>query len=233
MRRQSILISVLVALQLVPSLQAEQFARGHLLIVGGGDTPLEARREALDLAGGVEAQVVVLPYARDTDSRGVKSVSLWKKVGARNVINTSKMEPPHVARAIRAAALIWMPGGNQSRLMGSLAEMGVVELLRSRYQDGIVVGGSSAGAAVMSRIMITQNQEEDALGAQTTPTAKGLGLLPGTIVDQHFVKRDRYNRFLSAILDRPWLLGIGISEDTAIMVYPDGALKSWAPVASF
>jgi cyanophycinase len=92
------------------------------------------------------------------------------------------------------------------------------EAIRARYQAGAVVGGTSAGAAVLSQVMITGEAQLDRLRRGATQTIDGLGLWPSAIVDQHFVRRQRFNRLLSAVLDRPQLVGVGVDESTAAVV---------------
>lgn len=235
-------------------------ARGHLLIVGGGGTSSEMFERALAAAGGVDARVVVLPQASESAETGANSAKAWRDAGARNVAVLDKLDSVRSAAELRAASVIWFTGGVQTRLMKALNEAQLVELVRERYRDGAVVGGTSAGAAVMSATMITgdydlgggakasakaaqasassnaaaqqgaagaaprANAEEEDSGlryirAGTNVFAEGLGLLPGAIVDQHFVQRQRFNRLLSALIDHPECVGIGIDEKTAILVH--------------
>jgi cyanophycinase len=119
---------------------------------------------------------------------------------------------------VRRAKLIWMGGGDQNRLMQALSKTGVPEAIREGFRGGAVVGGTSAGAAVMSKVMITGEADLDRIQAGATKTADGLGLWEGVIVDQHAVKRSRLNRLLSAVLDRPELVGVAIDEETAAVV---------------
>jgi cyanophycinase len=117
-------------------------------------------------------------------------------------------------KAIESANLIWMPGGDQNRLMKALPA-GVIDTIRKRFREGAVVGGTSAGAAVLSQVMITGEADLRAIRRGATQTADGLALWPRAIVDQHFVRRQRFNRLLSAVLDRPELVGVGVDESTA------------------
>ncbi|HEX6040894.1 cyanophycinase, partial [Longimicrobium sp.] len=111
----------------------------------------------------------------------------------------------------------------------------VLRALHERYRDGAVIGGTSAGAAIMSDSMLTGNQVaagEDTIGyhgdeyprvaRRTIEVVRGLGFLPGTLVDQHFLRRERQNRLLSVVLERPSMIGVGIDEGTAVIVRPDG-----------
>jgi len=92
-------------------------------------------------------------------------------------------------------------------------------VIRDRYQHGAIVGGTSAGAAIMSAAMITGEADLQSITAGKTEIADGLGLWPEVIVDQHFLKRQRMNRLISAVLDRRTLVGVGIDESTAVIVH--------------
>jgi cyanophycinase len=120
--------------------------------------------------------------------------------------------------ALAAATLIWFPGGDQSKLMKALEDARLVDDVARRYRQGAVVGGTSAGAAVMSPLMLTGEADLESVRARTTELVPGLGLWHDAIVDQHFVKRRRWARLLSAVLDHPEYVGVGIDERTAVEV---------------
>ena len=133
-----------------------------------------------------------------------------------------------------SATGIWFCGGDQARLTDVLGGTASLRAIHARYQAGAVVGGTSAGAAIMSDSMITGDQtppgdttgyygdEYPTIERRRIEVTPGLGFLHGAIVDQHFLRRERHNRLLSAVLERPGLLGVGIDESTAIEVSPDG-----------
>ncbi|MEM7516864.1 MAG: cyanophycinase [Planctomycetota bacterium] len=218
MRRASLLLLLLV---LSCSLRASTSwapAPGTLVVVGGGGTPDEVVAHALELAGGSKAKVAVLPFASSREDRGVPTVEMWQEAGAAEVWNLDDPAAGDAAERLSEANLIWMPGGDQTRLIRELKERGLLELVRERHAAGVVAGGTSAGAAVMSLRMLTGPPREDGLLIERANVSEGLGLWPGVIVDQHFVQRDRYGRLLSAVLDKPELVGVGISERTAAIV---------------
>jgi cyanophycinase len=193
---------------------------GHLVIVGGGGTPDRVVARAIELAGGGAARAVVLPQASSRAEAGEESVAYWKEKGLANVVSLDLADPAAARSAIEAAEFIWFPGGDQSRLLAAIDAAGLREAIRARYWAGAVVGGTSAGAAVMSPRMIVGGETADleVVRAGSVELVEGLGLLPGTIVDQHFLRRQRFNRLLSAVLEHPDLVGIGIDEKTAIVV---------------
>ena len=111
-----------------------------------------------------------------------------------------------------------MPGGSQSRFMEAIKGNGLDDVIRARHRAGTLVGGTSAGAAVLSTVMITGDADLQNIQAGKTVTSTGLGIWPDVIVDQHFLQRQRGNRLISAVLDRPTLVGVGIDERTAVVV---------------
>jgi cyanophycinase len=143
------------------------------------------------------------------------------------------------AAALRldSATGIWFSGGDQALVTAALAGTPVLRAMQRRYREGAAIGGTSAGAAIMSDSMITGNQtppgdttgyygdEYPAIARRRVEIVPGLGFLPEAIVDQHFIRRERHNRLLSAVLERPALLGVGIDESAALEVGPDGRWK--------
>jgi cyanophycinase len=217
---KSVLLRVLVAAGLLLAGHgsfASPPRRGALVVVGGGGVPEGARAKALALCGAREPLVVVLPQASALKDRGKSSVAPWKKSGAARVLVLDPLDETSRG-AIEEADVIWLPGGSQSRLVGALQDAGLVDVIRARHAAGAVVAGTSAGAAVMSARMLTGEADLRAVRAGTTELAEGFGLWDGVIVDQHFVRRQRNNRLLSAVLDNPSLVGYGIDERTACVV---------------
>lgn len=208
--------ALLLALALhFPSAHAQ--ASGPIVAVGGGGTTPAIVAKTLELAGGRNAIVAVLPQASELPTAGDGSVKMWNEAGAKSVRVVS-FDNRDTARAIlREATLIWMPGGSQSRFMEKIEGTGLAELIVERHRAGAVVGGTSAGAAVLSVEMITGEADLKGLKAGTTVLKKGLGLLPGVLVDQHFLQRQRGNRLISGVLDHPTLVGVGIDEATAVI----------------
>jgi cyanophycinase len=212
MRHPIVAVLILVATM---SVSAQS---GTLVIVGGGNTGPEIVSRALDLAGGKNAIVAVLPQSSAEPDAGDESVTMWREAGARDARKVSFADRSAAASALERATLIWMPGGDQNRFMKEIDGTGLADVIRKRYRAGAVVGGTSAGAAVISDAMITGDADLRSLTSQKTVIAKGLGLWPEVIVDQHFLKRQRGNRLLSAVIDHPALVGVGIDEATAVIV---------------
>ncbi|HEX6809414.1 MAG TPA: cyanophycinase [Gemmatimonadaceae bacterium] len=213
--------------------------KGTLFIVGGGEQPKELVQAFVDLAGGSHARIAVVPTATEESAEaGKEKVDELRGYGAQAfVVDVSRKQAQSdsVVKLIGTATGIWFGGGDQVKLADSLVGTAALRAMLARYRAGAVVGGTSAGAAVLSDSMITGNQkrpEADSVGyygdefpniargaIQISP---GFGFITNAIVDMHFIRRERANRLLEAVLERPSLLGVGIDEGTAVRVDPDG-----------
>jgi cyanophycinase len=216
-------------------LQAGTAGKGHLLIIGGGDKPAPALREFVALSH--NKPVLVITSASEVPQEsGPENVQLFHEAGAQKVnwihiTDKTMANTDSVVSLITEAGGVFFTGGDQDRLMKRLdSTRSSAEILNLYFKKGGIIGGTSAGAAVMSKVMITGNEliNRDTTNIFITiqknnvETKKGFGFLDKVIIDQHFVVRKRHNRLISEILEHPELLGIGIDEDTAILVYPDG-----------
>ena len=183
--------------------------------MGGGGTTDAIVKKALALAGGAKAIVAVLPQSSAAEGAGDDSVAMWRQAGAADVAKID-LANAGARAALERATLIWIPGGDQTRFMKAIAGTGLADVIRARLKSGAVVGGTSAGAAVLSLMITGDEYDLKGVTAGTTTTADGLGLWSDVIFDQHFLKRQRQTRLLSLVLDRPSLVGIGIDEATAV-----------------
>ncbi len=194
-------------------------AKGCLVVEGGGKPSIDVRKRFLALAGGAACRVVVIPQASALPDSGPIAATRWRDLGAQNVTILDLADLVAAVDLIRHADLIWIGGGDQERLMRRLKGTGLPEAIRARYRDGATVGGSSAGAAVMSRTMISRGGEDFPKPLANFPIfAEGLGLWPEVIVDQHFLKLKRTDRLRRAVEEYPDLIGVGIDESTAVIV---------------
>lgn len=210
--------------------------KGTLVIVGGGDTPPDVDRRFVELAGGAgKARIALLPMAlRNNDEEAREVTADFERLGAKvELVNMSARGARFASTAKRLETFtgFWFLGGDQSRLSGILVDSPALDAIVRRYQEGAVVGGTSAGAAVMSGVMLTGRYRVEQppgdvemfnIGRGMKEVTKGFDFIKGAIIDQHFDTRPRYNRLLSAVLDHPQLLGVGIDEQTALIVRPDG-----------
>jgi cyanophycinase len=191
--------------------------KGTLVAIGGGTTTVEIVDKTFELAGGRSAKVAIVAEANPETGTG--SLEMWKRTGAKNVVLINVGQPAAAKASLNEASLIWMPGGLQGVFMNALRGTGLEDVIRRRYRDGAVVAGTSAGAAVMSKVMIGGRSDLDSLKAGTAPyLMDGLGLWPQVIVDQHFLQKGRFNRLALAAIDHSELVGIGIDEETAVIV---------------
>ena len=217
MARLARVLVALLACAAIPA-SAQPAPKGHLVIVGGGGTPDVVLAKALDLAGGPAAKIVIFPQASELAETGDVNVAMWKKAGATDVRWIPLTDPNAAREAVESAAFIWFPGGDQVKLMKAFDGTGVPEAIARRYTAGAVVGGTSAGAAVMTAVMLTGDADLQSITVGATKTLPGLGLWPKAIVDQHHLKRQREARLISLVLEHPTMVGIGIDERTAVIL---------------
>jgi cyanophycinase len=214
----------------------EPASRGSLIIVGGGNTPYTIQKRFVDLAGGAgRAKIAIFPMATtEYDEEAEEVFAEFRVLGADSVIlnlDREQAQDKSIEAKLAGFTGYWFLGGDQNLLARSLLDTLALRVIERRYEQGAVVGGTSAGAAVMTATMLTGerrtsagriNEDPNALAPKSTEVALGFGFLPGAIVDQHFSRRSRDNRLVSAVLDHPNLLGVGIDEETALVVLPDG-----------
>jgi len=207
--------------------------KGSLLIIGGGSRP-DSMIDRMIVESGIQDSdyaVVLTMSGFDPDTSAFYGERQFRDAGVSNIRSYDFERRQSFSQAasdsLRNASLIYITGGSQSRFMDSITQTpAIAEALKNAYQDGAMISGTSAGAAVMSKIMITgdQNNYPDYtstyynLEKNNMITAEGLGLITNVIIDQHFVKRARNNRLLTAIMEYPNHTGIGIDESTAILV---------------
>ena len=231
--RRSFLYAVLF-LAAVVNASAASPPKGHLVIIGGGSHTEQIMQTFVRLAGGRNASVVVFPMASgDAEGTGreQRDELLGDSVAHCISLNLTREQAnsDSIVRLLDRTTGVFFSGGDQSLLTAALKGTRVEQRLHEIYRQGGVIGGTSAGAAVMSEIMITGDEllNKDTINAfisirkNNIKTTPGFGFVTTAIVDQHFVKRKRHNRLISVVLEHPSLLGIGIDESTAIIVNPN------------
>lgn len=208
---------------------------GSLFIIGGGHRSESMMKKFIELAnlpGG--SKIVIFPMASGSpDETGQAMVDEFKKLGMQNVkyhnLNREQALKEENVKILDNVGGVYFSGGVQSRLTEALVNTPVHNRLLDIYKQGAVIGGTSAGAAVMSEIMITgdekreveEGHEFEKIQGDNIITTPGFGFIKTAIIDQHFVARKRHNRLISLVAENPELLGIGIDESTAIIVKPD------------
>ena len=233
--RNSVLIVVgflLVGMALVPSI-AQNNPKGNLIIIGGGDRGPDVMNPFIQLAGGEKSKIVFFPMASEYgDSYAGERIADMKKYGAGTVlhlnINKQQANSDSVLALLDGVTGVYFGGGDQAKLTGVLKGTRTEKRLHELYMSGAVLGGTSAGAAVMSAIMLTGDERRptrdsswNKIEAENVITIDGFGFIDDAIVDQHFLIRRRTNRLISVILEHPTKVGVGIDEATAIWVKPD------------
>ena len=211
--------------------------KGNLFIIGGGNRSDALMKQLLNTAAFSNSDyIVVLPMASEVPVVGFKTFAAqMQKLDNREIknFNFSKhdLNDKQWIDSLADAKLIYILGGDQSRFMKSVLNTPIYAAIHKAYKNGSTIAGTSAGAAVMSKFMITGTQLLDSVYRETfnklwdknIEFAEGLGLLENTIIDQHFLKRNRYNRLISALAAHPDLVCVGIDEGSAIIVQGDKA----------
>jgi cyanophycinase len=195
--------------------------------------------EFVALAGGPQqARIRVIPNASgDADTSGMEMTAEFESLGVADVsyvlYTREEAGRPGAERPFEGATGIYFTGGDQVRITRDLLNTPVHRALLDLYRNGAVIGGTSAGAAIMSEVMITGEEKinRDSVNlfpmirAGNVETIEGMGFVKNAIIDQHFVRRKRHNRLITVVLERPHLLGVGIDESTAIVLGPDGVFR--------
>jgi cyanophycinase len=213
-----------------------QRPQGHLVIIGGGPRPESIMKKIIALAGGTNARIVIVPMASEEPLEVARAQrEQFEKLGAPSVafINctAAHANADSVLATLRSATGIFFSGGDQNRLKRALWGTKALEEIRGVYRRGGVIAGTSAGAAIQSKIMLTgdeainkdTNNPYGVVQRRNIVTDTGFGFVETMIVDQHFVKRKRQNRLLTLVLEHPETIGVGIDESTCIIVNPDAS----------
>lgn len=192
----------------------------RLVLVGGGERPPAALERFVAWAGGPKARIVVVPWASSEPEAAAGALIEELKVFPSAALDAapSTSSAREFERLLSSATGVFFTGGDQVTLMKAVDALGLGDRFRALSKAGVVFGGTSAGTAVMSPLMITGDGDFTKLDPLQVATAPGLGLLPGTLVDQHFLKRQRQNRLFGLISAHRELLGLGVDEDTALLI---------------
>jgi cyanophycinase len=211
---------------------------GTVVAIGGAEERTRDGRvlqRFVELCGGERARVVVIPTASQLENTGPEYEQVFEELGVRWVRilplqHRSDCSRPEHLSFLAEAEGVFLTGGNQLRLAKVLCGTPVADLLGRRIrEEPVVIAGTSAGAAILSEHMIAYGEEGVAPRAGIAALAPGLGLLPEIIVDQHFSQRNRLGRLLLALAYNPRLLGLGVDENTAAVIPPDGQLEVVGP----
>src|SRR5216684_4977324 len=217
----------------MPSRIPQGQTRGWIVPIGGAENK-ENDRHILErfvrVSGGADADIVVIPTASRMHETGARYEQLFSDLGAAKVtvmdFDTRRdCQEPGRLRRLEAASGIFFTGGNQLRLTTLLGGTPVAKLIRVRNAHGVTVGGTSAGASILSEHMIAFGDEGSSVISGSVRLAPGLGLTNRFIIDQHFRQRDRLGRLLTALAYNPFAVGIGLDEDTAAFIDGDDKIE--------
>lgn len=209
-----------------------QNSKGKLFIIGGGNRSDALMTQLIKITDLKKKDyVVVLPMSsEEPDSAYIYFKDQFQKLVPNPIImlnfDKNTVNNKALNDSLQHAKLIFISGGDQTRFMNVVKNTPVYDAIHKAYQNGSTIAGTSAGAAVMCEHMITGNQKLELKYTETfnnirydnLETTVGLGLVKNVIIDQHFLKRSRYNRLLSALVEFPDHIGIGIDESTALIV---------------
>ncbi|HET9314069.1 MAG TPA: cyanophycinase [Vicinamibacteria bacterium] len=196
----------------------------RLVLLGGGARPPEALSRFSEWAGGRKARILVIAWASSEPAESFDSLRDDFAPYRPDRMDLAPMPPlgpgakADLSRQLERATGVFFSGGDQGRIMDVLRDQSLQDALRARYAAGVVFGGTSAGTACMSSLMITGDGDFTVIDADSVGVRAGLGLLPNVILDQHFIKRQRQNRLFGLILRHPGRLGLGIDEGSAMLV---------------
>jgi cyanophycinase len=217
-----------------PPAPDEMVPAGPLLAIGGAEDKV-GKREVLgrfvDYAGGADGRIAVVPTASGLGPDVVDLYSaLFRKLGAGSVIGVRpetrvEAEDPKVVAELDEVTGIFMTGGNQLKLSQVITGTAFGRAIVNANALGVTVGGTSAGASILSSHMVAFGSGGATPKQRMTQLAAGLGLLDGCVIDQHFAQRNRYGRLLMLVAQSPALLGIGVDEDTAAIVHEGSVLE--------
>jgi len=193
-----------------------RFRGGTLLIAGGGEMPPIVNQRFWELAGGKKGRLVIIPAyeASRADTRRLRAEWRGWRFASMRVLQASTREhadDSRFAEPLRNATAVWFSGGEQSWLANLYAGTETERRLQELLDRGGIIGGTSAGAAIMTKVMIEEGQTEPKL-------RRGMDLLKDSVVDQHFFYRNRMQRLARTLKKERKLIGFGVDEGTALVV---------------
>lgn len=213
--------------------------KGILIPIGGNEDKGDEQSEQYTLefisegilyhvvkeAGGVYANIVVIPTASSIpDEVGQNYLDAFGKLGCRNVQvldirSREQAEDPKNVTIIKKANCVMFSGGNQSEITRKIGGTKMHEVLIEKFKtEEFVIAGTSAGAMCMSQEMITGGNIQEAFTKGAVGMGPGMGFIPNLIIDSHFIRRGRFGRLAEAVARHPKLIGVGLAEDTGLIV---------------
>lgn len=206
---------------------------GILMPIGGAEDKLDDKvilSEFIRLSGGDEARIAIVPTASSIETAGLRYKALFLGLGAKSaeVVYIGSREDANESETldlVSNATGVFLTGGNQMRLSSIIGGTRLEKLVRERHEAGAVVAGTSAGASILSAHMVAMGASGATPKLRMAQMFAGFGLISNVIIDQHFRQRDRIGRLLALVAGNPGLLGIGIDEDTSVVIDNEGLLR--------
>ncbi|MFT4962080.1 MAG: cyanophycinase [Paracoccaceae bacterium] len=216
-----------------PAPLTDKTDRGFIIPIGGGEDrvkDMQIHRKFVELSGDAAADIIIIPTASQLEETGPDYHRIFIELGAGKVeylpiTQRADCENPTFADLLDKATGIFITGGNQLRLSTILGGTLVAQKIRRQNAVGVPVAGTSAGASIMSEHMVAGGSSNSAPAEGAISLAPGLGLTNAVIIDQHFTQRNRLGRLLTASSYNPFLIGLGIDEDTAAFIGPDNVFE--------
>lgn len=214
--------------------------KGTLIPIGGNEDKGHEAKERYTLeyidegilsrvvkeSGGFGAKIIIIPTASNIPIEvGENYIKAFNKLGCSDVHildirSRDDSEKSESITLIKSANCIMFSGGNQSKIIDKIGDTTLHKIMMDRYRDeeGFVIAGTSAGAMAMTSEMIAGGSSTEAFFKGTVTMRKGLGLAPRLIIDTHFIQRGRFGRQAEAMAKYPDILGIGLAEDTGLVI---------------
>jgi cyanophycinase len=216
-----------------PSKVEEHKKRGYIVAVGGAEDKVgqaEILRRFVEVAGGKAARIAIIATASRLPDTGKRYEKLFKGIGVEEARALPFAERADASRdewlrMLETASGVFFTGGSQLRISTTLGGTPVAKAIRKMNARGVAVGGTSAGAAILSEHMIASGEEGATPKVGMATLAPGFGLTNRVIIDQHFRQRDRLGRLLTALAYNPFAVGVGLDEDTAAFINPERVIE--------
>lgn len=218
------------------TIDSSQSTKNAILVIGGAEDKVHGKeilQTFFQRSGGTDAKIGIVPCAsREPSLIGERYHRLFNDMGAKeikviDVRDRAQADDSDYRNFVEDCTGIFLTGGDQLRLCGLLSDTTLMNRIVERAQrQEISLAGTSAGAAVMGHDMISGGSSAESPNRALVDLAKGLNIIPGVLIDQHFYNRNRLARLLSAISGHPELLGIGIDEDTCAIFESDGFIRA-------
>lgn len=208
---------------------------GHLFIIGGGEErrgDMRVLERYVELCGGPGSSIAILTSASTIPDEMWEMYDIaFSELGVRHHFpihagSRAQANEPNRAKQLYKADGIFMTGGDQKRLVETIGDTRIHDVMRRAFKDNAAcIGGTSAGASAMACHMLADGKKEKIPDKHTARLDRGLALLQQVTIDQHFSERQRLARLLSVIAQHPELIGVGIDEDTALIISERGDVE--------